>query len=68
MTPRGVPGPIGDLYGVAEIADELGVSRVTVAQWLKRGKMPAPDARLAMGPVWKARTIRPWIKRKTKEG
>jgi hypothetical protein len=51
------------LYGIAEIARALGVSRGLVAQWHKRGKLPEPTARLASGPVWTARTIEPWIRR-----
>jgi predicted DNA-binding transcriptional regulator AlpA len=50
------------LYGIAEIAQALGVSRGLVAQWYRRGKLPEPDARLAMGPVWTAATIEPWIR------
>jgi predicted site-specific integrase-resolvase len=51
------------LYGIAEIARALGVSRGLVAQWHKRGKLPEPTARLASGPVWTAKTIEPWIRR-----
>jgi hypothetical protein len=49
------------LYGVSEIAEALGVSRGLVSQWVKRGKLPLPDAELAMGKVWTAETIEPWI-------
>ena len=49
------------LYGLAEIADEIGVRRGTVAQWHRRGKLPAPDALLAMGPVWTEQTLLPWL-------
>lgn len=55
------------LYGVQEIADALGVPRGTVSQWLKRGQMPEPDARLAMGPAWTAKRIEGWIEAR-KEG
>lgn len=50
------------MYGTAEIAQALGISKQAVANHLSRGSMPAPDARLAMGPVWLADTIEPWIK------
>ncbi len=53
------------LYGIAEIAQALGARRQTVAQWYQRGKLPEPDAHLAMGPVWTARTIEPWIRRRS---
>lgn len=47
--------------GIAEIAERLGVPRQTVAQWHLRKKLPAPDARLAMGPVWREETVTAWI-------
>lgn len=50
-----------DLYGIAEIATALAARPQTVAQWHRRGKLPQPDEILAMGPVWFAETIRPWI-------
>lgn len=55
------------IYGTAELAAELGVDRYHVSMWLKRGNrnIPEPDARLSMGPVWLAETVRGWL-RKTK--
>jgi transposase-like protein len=50
-------------YGIAEIADALGVDRQLVTVWrrrLSRG-MPPPDDELAAGPLWVAATIEPWI-------
>jgi transcriptional regulator with XRE-family HTH domain len=52
------------LYGVSEIAEALGVSRGLVSQWVKRGKLPPPDAELAIGKIWTARRIEPWISRR----
>jgi hypothetical protein len=52
-------------YGIAEIADSVGVGRQLVAAWRRRRShgMPEPDAELASGPVWLASTIEPWIQR-----
>jgi predicted DNA-binding transcriptional regulator AlpA len=49
-----------DLLGVAEIAEMIGVGRKTVAAYVARGQMPAPDARLACGPIWQRSTIDAW--------
>jgi predicted DNA-binding transcriptional regulator AlpA len=49
------------LYGLTEIAAATGIDRRVLAMWLHRGKLPEPDARLAMGPAWTARRIEPWI-------
>lgn len=48
------------LLGIAELAARLGAKPETVAQWHRRGKLPPPDARLAMGPVWTETTIVAW--------
>src|SRR5438067_1569327 len=40
------------VYGVAEIAQAVGISRDLAAQWHRRGKLPPPTDRLATGPVW----------------
>lgn len=52
------------IYGINEIASELGVRRETVAQWHNRKQLPEPDEQLAMGPAWLAATVRPWIDKK----
>lgn len=49
------------LYGIYEIARILGQRRQTVAQWHTRGQLPEPDARLAMGPVWRESTIKNYL-------
>lgn len=53
------------VYGIAEIAEALNVRRQTVWAWVQRGThgIPEPDQRLAMGPVWRAETIEPWIRK-----
>jgi len=49
------------LYGVTEIAKAVGAKPNTVYQQYRRGKLPQPDAELAMGPVWMGRRIERWI-------
>lgn len=50
-------------YGIAEIADTLGIDRQLVTVWRRRRSrgMPEPDDELAAGPLWLAETIEPWI-------
>ena len=56
------------LYGIAEIAQALGIRPGTVSLWRHRGKLPEPDVELAMGPVWTEATILPWLAAKAREG
>jgi len=53
-----------ELYGLREIAEALGTDPAKVRVWKQRGHLPKPDAELAMGPVWFAATIEPWIKKR----
>lgn len=52
-----------EYYGLAEIADALGVERQLVTVWRKRRSrgIPEPDAELASGPLWRGATVEPWI-------
>ncbi|MFD0684561.1 hypothetical protein [Actinomadura fibrosa] len=52
-----------ELYGLAEIAETLGLTRQAVTVWRKRRSwdMPEPDVELASGPVWHSDTIEPWL-------
>jgi hypothetical protein len=52
-----------EFYGIAEIADSLGLARQLVTVWRKRRShgMPEPDAELASGPIWRGSTVEPWI-------
>jgi hypothetical protein len=52
-------------YGIAEIAEALGVDRQLVTVWRRRSShgIPTPDDELASGPLWLAPTIEPWIDR-----
>lgn len=51
----------GALYGITELAVATGQRRDTLSQWYRRGKLPEPAARLAMGPVWMGPSIEAWI-------
>jgi hypothetical protein len=58
-------GPVGRrFYGIAEIAEALGVDRQLATVWRRRSShgMPRPDDELAAGPLWLAETIEPWIR------
>jgi predicted DNA-binding transcriptional regulator AlpA len=50
-----------DVVGVTEVASIAGVSRKTVASWVRRGsgELP-PHTSLAAGPVWSRRQILAW--------
>jgi hypothetical protein len=49
-----------DVMGVAEVAALIGVAPKTVGAYLARGQMPAPDVKLACGPIWARETIEAW--------
>jgi hypothetical protein len=49
------------VYGIAEIARALDCDPGLVGKWRERHKLPAPDAELAVGPVWLAATIEPLL-------
>lgn len=51
------------LYGLKEVAAEIGVQPATLTRWQSRGTnaMPPPNQRLSAGPVWFASRIEPWI-------
>lgn len=51
-------------YGIAEIAEALGVDRQLVTVWRRRSShgLPAPDEELASGPLWSAETVEPWLR------
>lgn len=58
-----VPNRRRRYYGVAEVADALGLNRQLVTVWRRRRSwgMPEPDDELASGPLWRGATIEPWI-------
>ena len=50
------------LYGLTELAGAAGISPNLAKQWQHRGKLPPPDAVLAMGPVWLGETVERWLR------
>jgi chromosome partitioning protein len=59
---RKSPMPSDDeLMGLSEVAELLGVTRQTVANWRSRGKdFPQPTADLRSGPIWTRSAIIRW--------
>lgn len=54
-----------DLMGLYEVAELAGVSPSAVANWRSRNiDFPKPVAELKSGPVFRAGTIRDWLKRR----
>ena len=65
---RPLAGEEGDpyrkgFYGIAEIAEALGLNRQLVTAWRRRRShgIPEPDAELSSGPIWRGETVEPWI-------
>lgn len=56
------------LYGLAEIAEALGVNRDLVNKWRERGKLPEPTAQLKAGYVWAGEDIEWWIQEHRAKG
>jgi predicted DNA-binding transcriptional regulator AlpA len=46
--------------GLAELAELLGVSKVTAVRYTARGDFPAPLQRLASGPIWRQADVEAW--------
>lgn len=49
------------LITYADLSDAAGVPINTVRQWVRRGKLPAPDYRVGQSPAWLPATIQPWL-------
>lgn len=56
------------LYGLAEIAEALGVKVERVRDWREAGRLPIPTAQLRMGYVWAAEDIEWWIREQQAKG
>jgi hypothetical protein len=63
-----IPVPEGyDVLDATALGQRLGLKRDTVLAYLSRrnfGRIPRPNRKLAMGPVWFERTVEEWEKRR----
>jgi hypothetical protein len=59
----GLDGGRKAFYGIAEIAEALGLNRQLVTAWRRRRShgIPEPDAELSSGPIWRGESVEPWI-------
>jgi hypothetical protein len=54
-----------DVLDATALGQRLGLKRDTVLAYLSRrnfGRIPKPNRKLAMGPVWYERTVEEWTK------
>ena len=51
-----------DIVGPSEMAELLGVTRRTVARYMKRPDFPGPLGRIAASPFWRRCDIEKWGK------
>ena len=59
----------GALVGTRELAEQFGVTPAAVSNWQARwSDFPDPLVRLAMGPVWDATTVVPYIAGRRERG
>ena len=50
------------MLGLAEIAEELGVSKQTASKYAGRKDFPPPLERLASGPIYRRADVLAWAK------
>jgi predicted DNA-binding transcriptional regulator AlpA len=56
-----------DVLDATALGQRLGLKRDTILAYLSRrtvGRIPRPNRKLAMGPVWFERTVDEWEKRR----
>ncbi len=61
-----VPGTY-DVLDATALGERLGLKRATVLSYLSRGnygRVPRPNRRLAMGPIWYEKSIKEWEAKK----
>lgn len=56
-----------ELWGPAEILEQLEVSKATLTRWRERDDFPAPEQELHMGPLWRAVDVREWATSPTRD-
>lgn len=54
------------LVGTKEVADLLDVDRSQIGRWRRAGKFPEPCVELVAGPLWWARDIKAWARKRAK--
>lgn len=57
-----------ELLSASEVATLLGVDRKTVNAYHSRGRLPAPVAVLAVGPIWLKTDIERWARARPRKG
>jgi predicted DNA-binding transcriptional regulator AlpA len=66
INPIGVPEGY-EILDATALAERLGLKRYTVLAYLSRRnyrRIPRPNRKLAMGPVWYEVSVREWEKRR----
>jgi hypothetical protein len=56
----------GELLGLAELAHVMGITKQACCNRIARSKLPAPDHKLAMSPIWRRRTIMTFLQHQTR--
>lgn len=59
-----------EILDATALGKRLGIKRDTVLAYLSRrnfGRIPKPNRKLAMGPVWFERSVKEWDKRRGKQ-
>jgi predicted DNA-binding transcriptional regulator AlpA len=68
----GIGVPEGyEVLDATAIGKRLGLKRDTVLAYLSRRnfrRIPKPNRRLAMGPIWYERSVREWEEQRRKDG
>jgi len=52
-----------ELIGLSEVAEALGVSKMTAARYTRRDDFPKPKQELRRGRLWSRKQVEAWAKR-----